>query len=301
MKHVLILLLSTLAAIPAAAAPAAAKPHAAAPAFASQRISVEVKGSGPDVILIPGLSSSPRVWDSTVAALPGYRYHLVHVGGFAGKAPGANATGEVVAPVAEEIARYIRETKLKRPAIIGHSLGGAWAMMIASKHPELASKIMVVDMMPFMAALFGGPTATPETVRPFAEQMRTAIAASTGEARNATTKQTIASMVRTEALRPAAVAHSLGSDSKVSAEAMYELMLLDQRPALKSIKVPMQVLWVRAPGTPVTDEQMAQFYKLSYANVPQAKLTQVPNSYHFIMWDAPEAFQREVKAFLSAK
>ncbi|HEY0028782.1 MAG TPA: alpha/beta hydrolase [Allosphingosinicella sp.] len=301
MKHHAILLLSTLAAIPSAAAPAAAKPAAAAPAFASQRISVEVKGSGPDVILIPGLSSSPRVWDSTVAALPGYRYHLVHVAGFAGKAPGANASGEVVAPVAEEIARYIREAKLKRPAIIGHSLGGTLAMMVASKHPQLASKVMVLDMVPFMAALFGGPGATPETVRPIAEQMRAGIAGGTGEARKAMAAQTIAGMVRTESLRPAAVAHSLDSDAKVSARAMYELILLDQRPALKSIKVPMQVLWVRAPSAPITDEQMAQFYKLSYANVPQAKLTQVPNSYHFIMWDAPEAFQREVKAFLSAK
>jgi pimeloyl-ACP methyl ester carboxylesterase len=46
---------------------------------------------------------------------------------------------------------------------------------------------------------------------------------------------------------------------------------------------------------------MAQFYKYSYANAPQAKLMQVPDAYHFIMWDAPEAFQREVKAFLEAK
>ena len=300
MKLTLALLLSSLAAPALAAAPAAKAP-AAAPAFASQRISVEVKGSGPDVILIPGLSSSPRVWDSTVAALPGYRYHLVHVAGFAGKAPGANASGEVVAPVAEEIARYIREAKLKRPAIIGHSLGGTLAMMVASKHPQLASKVMVLDMVPFMAALFGGPGATPETVRPIAEQMRTGIANGTGEARKAMAAQTIAGMVRTESLRPAAIAHSLDSDAKVSAQAMYELILLDQRPALKSITVPMQVLWVRAPSAPITDEQMAQFYKLSYANVPQAKLTQVPNSYHFIMWDAPEAFQREVTAFLSAK
>jgi pimeloyl-ACP methyl ester carboxylesterase len=300
MKLTLALLLSSLAAPALAAAPAAKAPAAAA-AFASQRISVEVKGSGPDVILIPGLSSSPRVWDSTVAALPGYRYHLVHVAGFAGKAPGANASGEVVAPVAEEIARYIREAKLKRPAIIGHSLGGTLAMMVASKHPQLASKVMVLDMVPFMAALFGGPGATPETVRPIAEQMRTGIANGTGEARKAMAAQTIAGMVRTESLRPAAIAHSLDSDAKVSAQAMYELILLDQRPALKSITVPMQVLWVRAPSAPITDEQMAQFYKLSYANVPQAKLTQVPNSYHFIMWDAPEAFQREVTAFLSAK
>jgi len=103
---------------------AAATPAAAAP-FKSDRIAVEVKGKGPDVVLIPGLSSSPRVWDTTVAALPGYRYHLVHVAGFDGLASGANAKGAVVAPVAEEIARYVSQTHLKKPAIVGHSLGGA--------------------------------------------------------------------------------------------------------------------------------------------------------------------------------
>jgi pimeloyl-ACP methyl ester carboxylesterase len=281
-------------------AAAASVAAVAAPAFASDRIGVTVRGLGPDVVLIPGLSSSPEVWDSTIEALPGYRYHIVHVAGFAGRPAGANGSGEVVAPVAEEIARYIRQAKLERPAIVGHSLGGAWAIMIASRHPGLASKIMVVDMMPFMAALFGGPAATPETVRPFAEQMRSAIQSGTGDGRKGITEQTIASMVRTESLRPAAVKHSMESDAAVSGQAMYELMLLDQRPALKEIKVPMQVLWVRAPNAPVTDEQMAQFYRLSYANAPQAKLTQVPDAYHFIMWDAAEAFQRELKAFLAA-
>src|SRR5215210_7519759 len=124
-------------------------PASARPGFASDRITVEVRGSGPDVVLIPGLSSSPEIWSGSVAAVPGYRYHLVHVSGFAGKAPGANASGPVVAPVAEEIARYIRDRKLRRPALVGHSLGGSWAMMVAARHPELASRVMVVDMMPF--------------------------------------------------------------------------------------------------------------------------------------------------------
>ena len=60
----------------------------------------------------------------------------------------------------------------------------------------------------------------------------------------------------------------------------------------------MTVLWVRAPNAPVTDAQMAQFYQASYANAPQAVLRQIPDSYHFIMWDAPEAFQQALKAFL---
>jgi pimeloyl-ACP methyl ester carboxylesterase len=286
----------------AGCASTAADPPAAAvaPAFVSERIGVSVRGTGPDVVLIPGLSSSPEVWDSTVAALPGYRYHIVHVAGFAGKAPGANASGEVVAPVAEEIARYITDAKLDRPAVIGHSLGGAWAMMVASKHPQAVSKVMVVDMLPFMGAMFGGPTATAETIRPIAEQIRAGIASSNGDARKAATEQTIATMVKTESLRAAAVNHSLASDAAVSGQAMYELILQDLRPALKEIKVPMSVLWVRPPNAPVTEEQMGQFYKMSYANAPQAKVINVPGAYHFIMWDAPDAFQREVKAFLAA-
>src|SRR5688572_17346490 len=109
----------------AAACATTADPPAAR--FASDRISVEIVGEGPDVVLIPGLSSHPRVWDSTIAAVPGYRYHRVHVAGFAGKPAGANATGPVIEPVGEEIARYIREARLDRPAIVGHSMGGTWA------------------------------------------------------------------------------------------------------------------------------------------------------------------------------
>jgi len=291
-----------LAPLPAAAAPAPAKAAAAAQPprapFASERIGVTVTGRGPDVILIHGLNSSPQVWDTTVAAMPGYRYHLVHVAGMGGRAPGANAQGPVVAPVAEEIARYIKEAGLRKPAIVGHSLGGAWGMMVAARHPELVGRLMVVDMLPFMGAMFGGPSATPESVRPIAEQFRQGMLAATGPQRETMAQQIIATMVRTESLRPAAVAHALGSDASVSAQAMYDLITTNLQPELRNIRVPMTVLWVRPPGAPVTEEQMVGFYKGAYANAPHAKIVRVPNAYHFIMWDEPAAFQRELKAFL---
>jgi pimeloyl-ACP methyl ester carboxylesterase len=285
--------------LPAAAFAAAPEKAAKAPAFASERLSVEVVGSGPDVVLIPGLSSSPEVWRSTVAAVPGYRYHLVHVAGFAGKAAGANASGPVVEPVAGEIARYIREAGLKKPAIVGHSLGGAWAIMVAGRNPALVSKAMVVDMLPFLGAMFGGPTATPESVRPIAEQIRTGIASAAGEPRRKQIEQTIAGMVRTEAMRPQIVGHSLASDPAASGQAMYDLITSDFRPDVAKIKVPLTVLYVTPAGAPVTDAQMDQFYAMSYAGAPQAVLRRIPSSYHFIMLDAPEAFRSELKAFLA--
>lgn len=274
---------------------------ASAQSFTSDRIAVTVQGSGPDVVLIPGLTSSPEVWASTVAAVPGYRYHLIHVSGFAGRAPGANASGPVVAPVAEEIARYIREQRLNRPALVGHSLGGSWAMMVAGRHPELVSRVMVVDMMPFMAAVFGGPTATPESIRPLAEQMRQRMSAPQGEAqRRQQAEQTIASMVRTEALRAGPVRQSLASDLTVVSQSMYDLITTDLRPDVARIRVPFTVLWVHPPGAPVTVEQMTGFYAASYAGAPQAVLRRIPDSYHFIMFDQPEVFRRELRAFLTA-
>lgn len=272
---------------------------AAAAPFKSDRISIEVRGKGPDVVLIPGLSSSPRVWDATVAAIPGYRYHLVRVAGFDGAAPGANAAGPVVEPVAEEIARYIAQARLKKPAIVGHSLGGSWAMMVAAHHPELVSRVMVVDMFPFMGAMFGGPTATPDTLRPIAEQIRKSISSGTGDARKAAIAQTIAGMVKTESARPAIAAQSLASDAAVSGQAMYELILLDLRPELGKIKVPMEVLYAVPPTAPVTPEQIDQYFKLSYAGAPQAVVKRIPDSYHFIMVDQPAIFQAELKAFLT--
>ncbi|HYJ53853.1 MAG TPA: alpha/beta hydrolase [Allosphingosinicella sp.] len=274
-------------------------PASAESGFASDRIAVTVVGTGPDVVLIPGLSSHPDVWRSTIAALPGYRYHLVHVSGFGGRATGANASGPVLAPVAEEVARYIREARLDRPAIVGHSMGGSWAMMVAGRHPELASRVMVVDMMPFLGAMFGGPTATADSLRPVAEQIRAGMASSTGEARQRQVEQTIATMVKTESLRPGVVAQSLASDTAASAQGFYDLVVTDLRPDVANIRVPLTVLYVLPAGAPLTAEQIDGFYRASFAGAPQAVLKRIPDSYHFIMFDQPEVFQRELRTFLS--
>src|SRR5476649_1049955 len=84
--------------------------------FLSDRITVQTEGTGPDVVLIPGLNSTPRMWAGTIKAISGYRYHLVQVSGFGSQPAGGNAQGEVISPVAEEIARYIKEADLKQPA-----------------------------------------------------------------------------------------------------------------------------------------------------------------------------------------
>ncbi|MGZ8329216.1 MAG: chorismate synthase, partial [Allosphingosinicella sp.] len=65
----------------------------------------------------------------------------------------------------DEIARYIAANRLGRPAIVGHSMGGAIAMMIGARHPKVAGRVMVVDMLPAPARPFGVP---PAAMKPLA-------------------------------------------------------------------------------------------------------------------------------------
>ncbi|MFM2045824.1 MAG: hypothetical protein RLY86_4400 [Pseudomonadota bacterium] len=275
-------------------------PTAAEPAaFSSDRITVQVQGVGPDVVLVPGLTSTPAIWADTVAAVPGYRYHMVQVGGFAGAPAGANADGPVVAPVAEEIARYIREAGLKDPALVGHSLGGTWVMMVAARNPGVASRVMVVDMVPFLGVFYGPPGTTVETVKPIAAQIRDALR-NAGEAeRKARVEATIATMVKTESLRAGPIQHSLTSDQAVGAQAMYDLLTLDLTPELPKIQVPLTVLWVRAPNVPITEQMLGGIYAAVYAPAPQAKVINIPDAWHFIMLDAPDRFRQELRSFLA--
>lgn len=295
------LLLSSLAASGALALGACATVPVA-PSFSSERIGVSVEGRGPDVILIPGLSSHPEIWDTTAAHLvgTGHRVHRVWVSGFAGRPSGANAVGETVGqPVADEIARYIREQGLNRPAVIGHSMGGWMGMVLAARHPELVGRLMVVDMLPFMGAMFGPPGATPDQVRPVADQIRDSIRAVPLDQRRARAEQTIAGMVRTEGLREAPIQHVLDSDYDVVARAYHELIVTNLMPELANITAPTTVLYVTPTGAPLTDAQLDGYYQASYASIPQHRLVRIPDSAHFIMLDNPVVFFAEVDAFLS--
>lgn len=275
-------------------APAAAKP------FASTRVTVTAEGKGRDVILIPGLSSSPRVWREMIAAVPGYRYHLVQVHGFAGTPAGGNAEGDVAAAVAEELARYIAEQKLGAVTVIGHSMGGTMGMMLAARHPASVSKLMVVDMLPFMGSLFGNADATPATLKPVADYLYAQSRAATPEARDKQLTGIITAMVNTEGLRVGALDDARKSDPEVTARAYRDLILTDLRPELPRITAKTEILYITPKGVTVTDAQVDALYQASFAGLKGAVLKRVPDAAHFLMWDNAPLFQAEVKAFLGA-
>jgi len=270
--------------------------------FASGRFHVRIDGPEHpvgDIILIPGLSSSPEVWEGLTDQLKGrYRIHRVHIQGFAGAPAEDNASGPVAAPVAEDLARYIAEQHLDHPVVIGHSMGGTIALMLAARHPDSVGKVMVVDMVPFMGAMFGGGDATSASVAPMADQIYTAMTTGPEEAYRQQAAASVTGMINTEAARAGPLDDAAHSDRAVAASSFRELITTDLRPELAHITAPTEVIYARFNDPRMTPEITDGIYRASYAALPGVTLKRIDNSAHFIMLDQPAAFAEAVEAFL---
>lgn len=300
--HLMVVLLAILAAIgvfgPVHAAPAHAAQMVAAPSAAAPRFTVEVKGQGQDVILIPGLASSSAVWDDTVKQLQGrYRLHVIQVAGFAGAPAGANAEGPVIQPTVDALDGYIKSAKLKSPAVIGHSMGGLMGLMLARQHPEDVSRLMVVDSLPFYAVVFS-PAATVEGVKPQAAAMRDMAEKATPEQWAAGETRTMARLVKSQVGLKAATEAAIASNPSVTGRALYDDLTTDLRGEIAAIKTPTVMLypWDETTGAPRSAYDA--LYTSAYAPMASAKVKRIDGSLHFIMLDQPAAFAAEVESFL---
>lgn len=265
--------------------------------FKSDRISVRTIGEGADIIFIPGLASHADVFLDLAKSLSHkFRSHLISVNGFAGIPAGANGTGPVMVPVAEEIVRYANREGLDRPALIGHSMGGAIGMVIAARHSAMPGRLMIIDMIPFAAQFFVGPDATPDSARSRAEEIaREVLSEPTGEIppllRNMYSGMTGNADARLQILQ-----WLRSSDERVVAQSFREVITMDLRPELGRIKVPVTVVYVPLPG-----HTKHPFIRPSYATLPQVDLIEIHNSNHFVMFDQPGQMKEAIELFMTKK
>ena len=265
--------------------------------FSSDRIAVTTRGSGPDIVLIPGLASHPDLWAAAAKRLQDrYRLHFVHVHGFAGAPPKANADGPVSAPAAEEIARYIKQAGLKAPALIGHSMGGAIALMAGARHPGLVGRIMAVDMPAALGAMFGPP----DSWQKMADDLRARILSDTPGSPTGMLEQMFPGMTSDESAKAMLAKGLQESHRPTLANAFHEMVLTDLRPELPKIAGPLTLLYVIPANAPIPPDQYEAAMRASYGKARGARLIKIENSNHFIQIDQVARFVQEVDEFMKS-
>ena len=263
--------------------------------FLSDRLSVEVLGSGPDVILIPGLASSREVWRPLANGLAThYRVHLVQLAGFAGE-PWWHGDDPFLQPAVDELDRYIRQSGLKSPAIIGHSLGGLCALLLAQAHPDDVGRVMTVETLPFYSALFY-PGITREQAQPIADKAAAEVLSLDDNSYRDRQTLMAQGLTRDPAMQQAIVQWSLASDRHAVATALREAMTTDAREGLATMTTPVMAVYGDA-GRPA--DQVDELWSQGYRGLPGVKRVRIANGLHFLMSDQPEAFSRLVDSFLT--
>ncbi|MGD2101859.1 MAG: alpha/beta hydrolase [Acidimicrobiia bacterium] len=109
-------------------------------------IHYERMGEGPPMVLLHGLGSSSRDWENQKSfsdrfemLIPDLRGH-----GRSSKPPGPYS----ISQFSDDVAALLETTGVRPATIVGISLGGMVAFQLAADHPELVSRLVIVNALP---------------------------------------------------------------------------------------------------------------------------------------------------------
>jgi pimeloyl-ACP methyl ester carboxylesterase len=268
-----------------------------AAASAESSFQVKITGHGQPMILIPGLASSGTTWDTTVARYQDrYECHVLTLAGFAGV---PRIPAPMLEKVREDLAAYIRDKKLNKPTIVGHSLGGFLALDLASKYPDLPGKLIIVDAYPSLGAIFR-PDVTPELEKSEAAMMRKFM--TTQADGEDIAKAQIRMMVTSDKDFDRIMTWSRASDHSAVVDAMVEMYGTDLRVDIAAIRSPTLVMATWIAYRDYTDRKtLEENARREYANLKGVDLRITDTARHFIMYDDPQWFFTQIDSFLGPR
>jgi pimeloyl-ACP methyl ester carboxylesterase len=259
----------------------------------------KVAGRGRAMILIPGLGCPGDVWDQTVAHYKDrYEMHVLSLAGFAGR---PRVPGPFLEKVREGLAAYIREKKLSRAIIAGHSLGGFVALDLAAHYPDLPGKLVILDSYPLLAGV-ADPDTTTEAAKKMSAQARAMLEQQPQEQWEMVIKSGMQTrpMVSTDADLQRVIEWSLKSDRSATTDAMVELYAGDLREDVAKIKAPTLVMgtWIGWKPMGATRESVDSNLRKQYAKLEGVRIEITDTARHFIMWDDPKWMFAQMDSFL---
>lgn len=251
---------------------------------------VEKSGQGnQSIIFIPGFASSGDVWNGTKSQFEkNYTCYTLTMAGFAG----VPSQGDITFINWENsIANYIKDNKIEKAILVGHSMGGALALAIAADYPQLVKKIVVVDALPCLAAMSNPDFKSKENND--CSAMVKQITSMSDDQFYQMQKMTIPRLVADTSKQAMIVDWSVKSDRKTFAEMYCDFSNTDLREKIKNIQCPSLILLESyfANFKPTIREQ--------YTNLKNANLQYADKGLHFIMYDDTDWYLAQLNNFIN--
>ena len=242
------------------------------------------------IIFIPGFASSGAVWDETkVNFEKEFTCYTLTMAGFAGVKPQLNPSFE---NWKNEIANYIKNNKIEKPILIGHSMGGGLALAIAADYPDLIGKIVVVDALPCLAALSDPSFKSKENND--CSAMVTQMTAMNDTQFYDMQKQTMPRLLADTSKLEMVVDWSVKSDRVTFAQMYCDFFNMDLREKIAAIKCPSLIL-LESYFINLKPAIEGQYKNLKTANFQYAS-----KGMHFIMYDDKDWYLGQLDNFLKS-
>ena len=257
--------------------------------MAQSSISVKSSGNGKPVIFLPGFATPGEVWNGTVAHLPDHQAHLVTYAGFGGVSPVEMPWYE---KLKTDLTEYITANNLSNLTVIGHSMGGNLALDLAAEFSDRVEKVVIVDALACMREVMmpGVHAAALAYESPYNAQLL----AMDATAQSSYLTQMTQNMISKPADQQLVKTWMANADRKTFVYGYVDLLKLDSRPLLASIKVPVLLMVAGQPFGPGALDTM----KKQYDALENKTFSFAAESKHYIMLDQPEWFVQEINTFL---
>ncbi len=253
------------------------------------------------LIFLPGLTCGPWEWSSQIQTFSkNYSVYALTLPGFDGRKPIA---GALFSTVSTDVWSLIAAQHLDRPVLIGHSLGGTMALLMATQNKAPLGGVIAVDGLPVFP---GAEKQTPAQRAQSAAQMSGMMARLETPAQFEAAERSYVLPYLVSAPDDISIIAKLVSHSDPGATAkwMAEDYQLDLRPALKNATAPILEIApydAKLEGTMIPSANAKQaYYAGLLANAPSAKVQVVEHSRHFIMYDQPQALDAALTAYVQA-